>query len=134
MLGRTSLSIPAESPRDRQILRAVEIQPRNTGPAVEIWTQRTLKVAHAARSLKLARGLRERLRAEGGEEPIVVLLAHAWYGAEEEMVEMTELRGLFVQYPGQEVRPALSGQCKRWESVSSGQVRGLGEVVGRLAG
>ncbi len=101
---------------------------------VEVWTQRSLEGAHVARSLKLARGLRDQMRDGLGAEPIVVLLTHVWYGADEDPPPVPELRGLFVQYPGQAVRPALAAQCQRWESVTPGHMSGLGDLLGRLVG
>ena len=47
---------------------------------------------------------------------------------------MEGLRGLFVQYPGQSVRPVLAERCERWEEVKDGDLSRLGEMLGRLAG
>jgi hypothetical protein len=38
--------------------------------------------------------------------------------------------GLFVQYPGHEVRPPIASRCERSESVPSGSMARLSEVLG----
>jgi hypothetical protein len=61
---------------------------------------------------------------------VVVVLAQAWFAAEEDVPEVPGLRGLFVQYPGHEVRPPLASRCERSESVPSGSMARLSEVLG----
>ncbi len=100
---------------------------------VDIWTERSLKGADEAGALRLARALRATLAGDA-LSPVVVLLSHVFYGADEEPPEVPSLRGLFVQYPGRTVRPSLAAACERWESVGSGEVEGLGERLGRLVG
>jgi ATP-dependent Clp protease ATP-binding subunit ClpC len=65
-------------------------------------------------------------------EPVIVLLSHPWFGAEEAVSAVPSLRGLFVQYPGQQIRPALARACERWESVNTGQVEL--DVLARILG
>jgi ATP-dependent Clp protease ATP-binding subunit ClpC len=96
---------------------------------VELWTRRSLEPAEASRSLGVARALRETLR-EGPLEPVIVLLAHACFGADEEVPAVAGLRGLFVQYPNQHVRPSLVKACERWESVAAGETA---DLAARLA-
>ncbi|HLX08126.1 MAG TPA: WD40 repeat domain-containing protein [Thermoanaerobaculia bacterium] len=100
---------------------------------VEIWTRRSLEPAAAGQSLRAARALRETLR-EGPLEPAVVLLAHAYFGAEDQVPAQPCLRGLFVQYPGQHVRPPLAGACERWESIAAGDTAMLADRLARVAG
>jgi WD40 repeat protein len=98
---------------------------------LEIWTARSLAEVEAGRLLAAARGLRESL-AGGPLEPVIVLLTHAFFAAEEEVPAIAGLRGLFVQYPRQQVRPALAGHCERMESVAAAETDRLGEILGRL--
>jgi len=100
---------------------------------VEIWTRRSLEPAAAGQSLRAARALRETLR-EGPLEPAVVVLAHAYFGAEDQAPALSCLRGLFVQYPGQQVRPPLAAACERWESVAAGETATLAGRLARVAG
>ena len=74
------------------------------------------------------------MREEAGEDAVVLVLSHVWYGSEEEVPEVKGLRGLFVQYPGREVRPVLAERCERWEAVGSGAVGEVAEKLGRLVG
>jgi ATP-dependent Clp protease ATP-binding subunit ClpC len=111
-----------------------EVYPLERMPdLVEVWTRRSLELAEAGRAMGVARTLRETLR-EGPLEPVIVLLAHAWFGGEEEMAAVTGLRGLFVQYPGHATRPPLASVCERWESVTSGEIESLAEKLARVVG
>jgi ATP-dependent Clp protease ATP-binding subunit ClpC len=100
---------------------------------VEVWTRRRLEPAEAGRSVGVARALRETLRG-GALEPVIVLLAHAWFGAEEEVPAVAGLRGLFVQYPSHTTRPPLASLCERWESVPAGETADLAERLARVVG
>lgn len=100
---------------------------------VEVWTQRSLEPAEVGRALGVARALRETLRGEP-LEPVIVVLAHAYFGAEEEVPVVAGLRGLFVQYPSLQVRPALASVCERWESVAAGETADLAERLARVVG
>jgi len=100
---------------------------------VEIWTRRSLEPAAAGQSLRAALALRETLR-EGPLEPAVVLLAHAYFGAEDQVPAVPCLRGLFVQYPSQQVRPSLAAACERWESIAAGETAALADRLARVAG
>ncbi len=100
---------------------------------LELWTLRSLEPAAAAHTLQLARAIRETLR-DGLLEPIIVLFSHPWFGAEENLLAIPALRGLFVQYPGQQVRPALAEHCERWESVAAAAGAQLAEHLARLLG
>ena len=82
-------------------------------------------------TLRLARTLHTLLR-DDRMEPVIVLLSHPWFGAEEAVSAIPSLRGLFVQYPGQQIRPALAGCCERWESVPVDSGTGLLESLARL--
>ncbi len=88
---------------------------------LELWLLRSLEPAPAGHTLRLARTLHTLLR-DNRMEPVIVLLSHPWFGAEETVSAIPSLRGLFVQYPGQQIRPALARACERWESVGAGQV------------
>jgi WD40 repeat protein len=100
---------------------------------LEVWTARTLEPAQAARSLAIARGMREQLR-DGHREPVLIVLSHAWFGAEDDRVPMDGLRGLFVQYPGQQVHPPLALSCEKWETITPARPAPLPSIMGRLAG
>jgi hypothetical protein len=67
-------------------------------------------------------------------EAIILVLSHTWYGSDEPLPAIKGLRGLFVQYPGRDVRPALAAQCERWESVDAGKTDAAAERIGRLLG
>jgi ATP-dependent Clp protease ATP-binding subunit ClpC len=105
---------------------------RHPQDLLEIWTMRSLKPANAKRCLQLANVMRESLRDGEGLEPVIIVLTQPWFGAEEEIKEVKELRGLFVQYPGYHTRPVLADVCEIWHSLEPGQTRGLGQVLGRL--
>ncbi len=101
---------------------------------VDLWTLRSLEGADEAAAVRLARAMRETL---AGDElaPVVVLLSHVFFGADEDVLpEVPGLRGFFVQHPGRAVRPPLAEACERWESVAAGEVVGLEERLGRLVG
>ncbi len=100
---------------------------------VEIWTRRTMVPVNTSRCLKLARVIREQLRG-GPLEPVVLVLSHAWFGADEDIPAVPNMRGLFVQYPNHDERPAMAGACERWESVGAGETSNMLEMLGRLAG
>jgi WD40 repeat protein len=101
---------------------------------VDVWTLRSLEPASAVRGLRRAAGMREAVK-DGQGEPVIVVLSHAYFGLEEDLpAELPGLRGLFVQYPGQRVRPALSALCERWETVGPGETGGLSAALGRLLG
>ncbi|MCP5424263.1 MAG: WD40 repeat domain-containing protein, partial [Gammaproteobacteria bacterium] len=86
---------------------------------LEIWTSRSQEPARAAHSLRLADSLRELLHDGREPQPPIVVLSHAWFGAEETIDRLPGLRGLFVQYPGQRVRPVLADHCERWVSLAA---------------
>jgi hypothetical protein len=100
---------------------------------LELWTLRSLEPANSAAALRLARTLCETLR-EGSLESRIVVFSHPWFGAEESLQPVPALRGLFVQYPGQQVRPVLAERCERWESVTAGTGVRLLEPLARLVG
>ena len=95
--------------------------------------RRRVRSADEARSLQRAAALLPLLR-EGPLDPVIVLLAQPWFGADEQVPTVPGLRGLFVQYPGRPVRPALAGHCERWASVPSKPNEQLAEVLARLLG
>ncbi len=101
---------------------------------VEVWTQRTLTQADPVRLLRLASAVRANLRADSGLEPVTLLLTQPWFGADEDVPPITGLRGLFVQYPRYDVRPALAAHCERWHSLPARQTAGLASILGQLLG
>ena len=105
-----------------------------TADLIDIWTQRTLKAAQVPRSLKLAQALRTNLQSEGGLDPIVLLLTHPWFGADDDIPKLSNVRGLFIQYPDYNVRPALADKCDRWQSIKHDQITGLENILGELVG
>ena len=101
---------------------------------VDLWTERSLEAADEAAALRRARALRETLRG-GPLEPVVVVLSHVYFAAEaENLPEVPHLRGLFVQYPGRQVRPILAPRCERWETCAPDATAHLEELLGRLVG
>jgi hypothetical protein len=96
-------------------------------------TRRTLASAAPAPTLATAQALRRHLAADG-EEPLVLLLTQAWWGAEADAPPPSPLRALFVQYPGQCIEPPWASRCERWASLAHDQHARLPEVLGRLIG
>jgi WD40 repeat protein len=103
---------------------------------VEIWTRRTLEPARPQRALAAARALRAALVGPDAFEPVIVLLAHTNFGADEEAPMpaglVPGLRGLFVHHVGHGGRPAWSPHCERWSAVNAGKESGLVTVLGEL--
>jgi WD40 repeat protein len=103
---------------------------------VEIWTRRTLEPARPGRALAAARALRANLVGQSAFEPVIVLLAQACFGADEEasvpLGLVPGLRGLFVHHSGQGGHPAWAAHCERWSAVSVGTESGLVTVLGEL--
>jgi WD40 repeat protein len=106
------------------------------GDLLEIWSRRTLEPPRPARALAAARALQATLVGQSALEPVIVLLAHPYFGAEEEQKMpsglVLGLRGLFVRQVGQSLRPAWSAHCERWSAVSVGVEAGLLPVLGEL--
>ncbi len=101
---------------------------------IEIWTQRTLALAKVKTTLHLAHALAASLRDGSGLEPILLILSHAWFGSEEEITPLSNVRGLFVQYPGYSMRPALADICERCQSISIDQGEQLPRLLEQLIG
>jgi ATP-dependent Clp protease ATP-binding subunit ClpC len=105
---------------------------RREADLVELWAARSLAPASAAEALRRARGLAAGL-GDGGEPALVLLLAPSWYGAEEEVRPVPNLRGLFVRPPGQPGGPpALARLCEGWAALPWGGADQLGRALGRL--
>ena len=108
---------------------------RHVREGLEIWTKRTWQIANVTKSLEMAEGVRQGLWDGTGPEPITLLLTQPWFGAETDVIpRMRGLRGLFVQYPGQNVEPALAQYCDRWDSLKSGETTNLGAALAYLFG
>jgi len=110
------------------------VQLDNPQDLVEIWTQRAIAPPNEIRSLKLAHAVRTNLLDESGLEPIILLLTHPWFGAEQKISRIKGLRGLFIQYPAVQVQPAIANLCERWENISAKQTEELGQILGYLMG
>ena len=110
------------------------VQLDNPQDLVEIWMQRAIAPANEVRSLKLAHAIRTNLLDESGLEPIILLLTHPWFGAEQKISRIQGLRALFVQYPSVQVQPAIANLCERWEDLSAKQTAELGQILGYLMG
>jgi len=106
----------------------------NPQDLVEIWTQRVISPANEIRSLKLASAIRTNLKDESGLEPIILLLTHPWFGADNKISHIPGLRGLFVQYPSVQVQPAISNLCERYSYIDAEQTTDLGQILGYLMG
>jgi ATP-dependent Clp protease ATP-binding subunit ClpC len=100
---------------------------------VEIWIRRSLEEAQEARALAAARAMAETLR-DGALEPIVLVLSHAFFGAEAAHSPTSGLRGLFVSFPGRAARPTLAEACERWEVLGAGEIERLHHRLGELVG
>ena len=80
--------------------------------ALAVLTERSLRPADAMRAMAQAETLRRTLVGHGAE-PLVLLLAHPWFGAEEpEAMVPANLRGLFIQYPRPLGAPGLGGTLR----------------------
>lgn len=91
--------------------------------------QKSLNVGKKMLAEFLAASLSER----DHPEPIILLLSHPFFGAEEEEVpKVKNLRGLFVQYPGETVTPVMSVVCEKWRSVAPHQANDLPHILGVL--
>ncbi|MBO3459584.1 hypothetical protein G7B40_033190 [Aetokthonos hydrillicola Thurmond2011] len=110
------------------------VQLDNTQDLVEIWTQRAIAPANETRSLKVANAIRTNLIDQSGLEPIILLLTHPWFGAEQNISRIQGLRGLFVQYPAIELQPDIANLCERWETIRAGETATLGQILGYLMG
>jgi hypothetical protein len=96
-------------------------------------TERTSKPVRLNRAFSLARTLQAQLN-QGRNDAVVVLLTHAWFGAEDDVSPLPGLRGLFVQYPNQATHPPWARRCERWAAVSAQNPKGIETILGRLAG
>lgn len=99
---------------------------------LEIWTARSLDPADEARSLRLADRMRRSIR-DGERDPIILLLAHEWFGADVDLAVLPGLRALFVTYPGgRPRRPPLARRCERWSTISPAGIEGLPRLLAEL--
>jgi hypothetical protein len=95
---------------------------------------RSREPASATRALGRARVLAETLRG-GPVEPVILLLSHPWFGAEEDDVPAPpRLRGLFVAYPRHPATPALKGRCERAVVVRAEELDRLEDALAELLG
>ncbi|OUL34959.1 hypothetical protein BV372_12695 [Nostoc sp. T09] len=108
------------------------LQLENPQDLVEIWTYHAMSPANELRSLKLANAIRTNLLDESGLEPIILLLTHPWFGAEVQLSRVPGLRGLFVQYPNMQVKPAIANLCERYSYIDAEQTADLGQILGYL--
>jgi ATP-dependent Clp protease ATP-binding subunit ClpC len=100
--------------------------------ALAVLTERSLELADAVRAMAKAETLRRTLTGHGAE-PLVLLLSHPWFGAEEpDAMIPTGLRALFIQYPGTPVRPAWADRCARSETLPPNAWSQLPQALGRL--
>ena len=67
-----------------------------------------------------------------GLEPIVLILGHPWFGADEQISTGGWFRGLFVQHPDHPIKPPLASRCDKWESVVASDVDRLPTILGAL--
>jgi ATP-dependent Clp protease ATP-binding subunit ClpC len=101
---------------------------------VTILTVRSAAAGKAAPALQTAAALREKLRAEHPQEPVILLLTHPWFGAEEAAPQLMvpRLRGLFVRYPKHETVPVLGPRCERYIALSPHDSHRLGQALAEL--
>jgi ATP-dependent Clp protease ATP-binding subunit ClpC len=90
--------------------------------------------ADVASAMSAAKGLAAELATGTDAEPVVLLLTHPFWGADEarSVRQAPNLRGLFVQYPARNVRPEWADACERWETVRADQHAELPGILGRL--
>jgi len=100
---------------------------------VDVWTHRTNEMADATRTFRIARAMREQI-GSNGLEPIILVLSHAWFAADDDVTAVPGLRGLFVQYPQHHVSPALARHCERWESLYPTESDRVSNLLGKLLG
>ncbi|MDJ0841547.1 MAG: hypothetical protein QNK37_33880 [Acidobacteriota bacterium] len=102
---------------------------------MEIWTARVYDFPDEAEALKRAEALAGQLR-DGPLEPVILLLTHAHFACDlVNPPKPAQLRGLFIQYPNQEKRPALADHCRRWESLPAGnKPTNLAGILAHLVG
>ncbi len=97
------------------------------------WTERSLEPARPAETLRAAEKLRETLRG-GPLEPVVLLLSHAWFGAEDDPKPQSAVRALLVRYPGQSEVEPLGRRYGRLAMVGSDESESLPRVLRELIG
>ena len=65
--------------------------------------------------------------------PVVLLLSHAWFGAEEDLEPQPSVRALLVRYPGQHDEPR-SRRYDRLAILDSNESESLPRVLRELIG
>ncbi|MCP4363862.1 MAG: hypothetical protein GY800_00965 [Planctomycetes bacterium] len=101
---------------------------------LNLLTHRSRVPADPTAVLNMAQGLCSSL-ADGHQEPVVLLLTHCHWGADQEsFASVSRLRALFVQYPGSTINPAWAFRCERWETLPHTAVHAVAGVMGRLIG
>jgi ATP-dependent Clp protease ATP-binding subunit ClpC len=123
-------------------LTAMLVTPADTGPLMapierpsdlaEVWTRRSFSAADERRLLALAQALRAALPHEPGIAPLVLLLTHTWFGADEDLPAMPHLRGLFVQHPGHPNQPAFAARCERHLCLPPGELANLAQQLAEV--
>ena len=115
-MGGTGQVVPLEQPRD----------------LLAILTERSMQRARPALGLRVAQAMLGQLPA-GPLPPGVLLLTHAWFGAEAgELTPPEGLRAVFVQYPRQRVEPPFARRVGRYADLACTDAAGLGRVLGEV--
>ena len=123
-------------------LSAMLVTPTDAGPPMvpierptdlaEIWTRRSFTPADAPRLLALAHALRATLPHEPGIPPLVLLLTHTWFGADDDLPPISHLRGLFIQHPDHPNQPALASHCERHLCLLPGDLTSLSQQLAEV--
>jgi ATP-dependent Clp protease ATP-binding subunit ClpC len=103
---------------------------------LKVFTERRREPADVAGAMAAAGTLALELASADDGDPLVLLLAHTWWGAEVDRtaraIATASVRGLFVQPPGKALRPEWADVCERWESLRIDQHAELPAVLGRI--
>ncbi len=100
---------------------------------IELLTVRSFEPVDQAAALRTAERVASELAAQAGGSVSILLLTQPYWGIDMKAPAPTPgIRALFVQYPGQQVRPSFAAHCERWESIDAGESERLSQVLGRL--
>jgi hypothetical protein len=107
--------------------------------AFELLVARSAAPVDVGVTIAQAHALCESLRDTGQNAgpPIILLLAHGFFGAEVEIdatAASPHMRALFVHYPGHGEPPPWRHACERWEALAAGHLADrAGQITDALA-
>ena len=105
--------------------------------AFELLVARSSAAVDVSLTLAQAQALCESLRdaGPGPGAPIILLLTHGYFGAEDDIEQSllpARLRALFVRYPGHGEPPPWRHACERWEAIAADQAGQETRAMARL--